>query len=144
MIRPLVLIACLLATAAAAAQTVQTTPSSLGPLRVTTLASGLQNPWGLAFLPDGRFLITERPGRLRVFSNGVLSSPITGVPTVWAQGQGGLLDVAVDPAFQTNQRIYLSYAEGDANNRAGTAVARARLVGQGLQDVQVILSLMHI
>ncbi len=141
MIRRLVLIAALAAAAAATAQTqptVQTAPSSLGPLRVTTLVSGLQNPWGLAFLPDGRFLITERPGRLRIYSNGVLSPAITGVPAVWAQGQGGLLDVAVDPNFQTNQRIYLTFAEADANNRAGTAVARARLVGQGLQDVQVI------
>lgn len=141
MMRRILLIAALAAAAAARAQAppmVQTSPSSLGPLRVTTLASGLQHPWSLAFLPDGRFLITERPGRLRIFSNGVLSPAVTGLPAVWAQGQGGLLDVAVDPDFQANQRLYFSYAEADTSNRAGTAVARARLVGQALQDVQVI------
>ena len=113
-------------------------PSSLGPLRVTTVASGLVNPWGIAFLPDGRALVTERPGRLRILANGVLSAAVTGVPAVWAQGQGGLLDVAVDPSFITNQRIYFTFAEVGGNGRAGTAVARARLVGQGLQDVEVI------
>lgn len=113
-------------------------PSSQGTLRVTTVASGLQNPWSLAFLPDGRMLVTERPGRLRYIANGTLSTPITGLPAVWAQGQGGLLDVLLDPGFQLNQRIYLSYAELGADGRAGTAVARARLVGQGLQDVEVI------
>lgn len=103
-------------------------PSSLGPLRVTTVASGLHNPWGIAFLPDGRALITERPGRLRLLGNGMLSPPLAGVPAVWAQGQGGLLDVVVDPAFETNQRIYLTFAEMGGDGRAGTTVARARLV----------------
>jgi glucose/arabinose dehydrogenase len=140
MLRPWFLLATLLAAHAASAQSQQLVPSSLGPLRVTTVLSGLQNPWGLAFLPDGRFLITERPGRLRILDRGVLSAPVTGLPAIWAQGQGGLLDVALDPAFQSNQRIYLSYAEVDPNNsgRAGTAVLRARLVGSALQDVQVI------
>lgn len=129
-----------LACAGAAAQDYVYAPSSIGPLRITTLVEGLQNPWGLAFLPDGRALITERPGRLRVFDPGTrsLSSPITGLPTVWAQGQGGLLDVALDPRFAHNQRIYLSYAEVGNDGRAGTAVLRARLVGLALQDVQVI------
>lgn len=134
------LIALLFAAGAAAQSNPETTtvPSSLGPLRVTTVASGLQNPWGLAFLPDGRALVTERPGRLRMIANGVLSPALAGVPAVWAQGQGGLLDVAVDPDFQTNQRIYLTFSEVGGDGRAGTAVARARLVGQGLQDVAVI------
>ena len=133
--------AALLLSAAASAQSTPETaivPSSLGPLRVTTVASGLQNPWGIAFLPDGRALITERPGRLRLLTNGVLSPALTGVPAVWAQGQGGLLDVVLDPAFETNQRIYLTFAEVGGDGRAGTAVARARFVGQGLQDVAVI------
>jgi glucose/arabinose dehydrogenase len=127
--------------ASAAAQTPPESilvPSSQGTLRVTTVASGLQNPWSLAFLPDGRMLVTERPGRLRYISNGALSAPITGLPMVWAQGQGGLLDVVLDPGFEANQRIYLSYAESGTGGRAGTAVARARLVGQTLQDVEVI------
>lgn len=113
-------------------------PSSLGPLRVTTVASGLVNPWGIAFLPDGRALVTERPGRLRMITRGVLSPALSGVPAVWAQGQGGLLDVVVDPDFRANQRIYLTFAEAGNDGRAGTAVARARLVGQALQDVEVI------
>ncbi|MFY2764140.1 PQQ-dependent sugar dehydrogenase [Arenimonas sp. MALMAid1274] len=135
---PLLLAAACVAGPAAAQSNEVLAPSSLGPLRVTTLASGLQNPWAMAFLPDGRLLITERPGRLRVYSNGTLSAPITGLPAVWAQGQGGLLDVALDPDFARNQRLYLSYAEAGSGGKAGTAVMRARLVGSALQDVLVI------
>ena len=113
-------------------------PSSLGPLRITTVASGLEHPWGLAFLPDGRALVTERPGRLRIVDQGQLSEPVTGLPVVWARAQGGLLDVALDPGFGNNQLVYLSYAEGGEDGRAGTAVLRARLVGLALEDVQVI------
>lgn len=114
--------------------------SSAGLLRVTTIARGLQNPWSVAMLPDGRALVTERPGRLRYvdLSTGTVSAAITGLPTMWANGQGGLLDVVLDPAFASNGRIYFTYAEVGGNGRAGTAVARARLVGQALQDVQVI------
>ena len=134
------LLAFTLAAQAAAQSSPETAivPSSLGPLRVTTVASGLQNPWAIAFLPDGRALITERPGRLRLLANGTLSPPLAGVPTVWAQGQGGLLDVVPDPAFESSQRIYLTFAEVGGDGRAGTAVARARLVGQALQEVEVI------
>jgi glucose/arabinose dehydrogenase len=105
---------------------------------VTTVAQGLEHPWALEFLPDGRMLVTERPGRLRIVArDGKLSAPLTGVPAVYARGQGGLLDVALDPAFATNQIIYLSYAEED-DRMAGTAVARARLGNTGLSDVRVI------
>ncbi|MBM3114324.1 PQQ-dependent sugar dehydrogenase [Jeongeupia naejangsanensis] len=109
----------------------------------TTVAQGLAHPWGLAFLPDGRMLVTERPGRLRIVSpGGALSAPVPGVPDVFASGQGGLLDVALDPKFATNRRVYLSYAEADSNGRAGTAVARAELVETGgkpgLTALQVI------
>jgi glucose/arabinose dehydrogenase len=109
---------------------------------VVTVASGLQNPWGMAFLPDGRMLVTERPGRLRVVApDGTLSEPVAGLPAVDARGQGGLLDVALDPAFATNRLIYWSYAElldGVVNN---TAVARGRFADQAphrVEDVQVI------
>ncbi len=118
----------------------QPTASTTGNIVVETVAKGLDHPWALAFLPDGRMLVTERPGSLRIVSrDGKLSPALAGVPKVFASGQGGLLDVAVDPAFQLNQRIYLSYAEGGGSGgRAGTAVLRARLVGTALQDVQVI------
>jgi glucose/arabinose dehydrogenase len=96
-------------------------------LRVVTVASGLQHPWALAFLPDRRMLVTERPGRLRIVEkNGKLSPPLQGLPALATGGQGGLLDVALDPAFAENSRIYLSFAEPGAGG-AGTAVLRARL-----------------
>ena len=95
---------------------------------VVTVAEGLENPWGLAFLPNGKMLVTERPGRLRVVTaDGKLSEPVTGLPAVDARGQGGLLDVAVDPNFASNNYIYWSYAEpGDGMNN--TAVARGKFV----------------
>jgi glucose/arabinose dehydrogenase len=108
-------------------------------LRVETVAEGLEHPWGLALLPDGRMLVTERPGRLRLVGrDGRLSPPLSGVPVVYATGQGGLLDVALDPQFASNQTVYLSYAEAAPNGTAGTAVARARLGSAGLEDVRVI------
>lgn len=115
------------------------TPASVpNVVRSEVVASGLEHPWGLAFLPDGRMLVTERPGRLRIVeANGTLSAPITGVPAVFAEGQGGLLDVALDPDFASNQMIYLTFAEpGDGG--AGTAAARGKLNGMALEDVQVI------
>jgi glucose/arabinose dehydrogenase len=110
-----------------------------GVVRAETVTRGLEHPWGLAFLPDGRMLVTERPGRLRqVERDGRVSDPIAGVPEVVARGQGGLLDVAVDPRFAENHFVYLSYAEPGPGGTAGTAVARGRL-GQGrLEDVRVI------
>jgi glucose/arabinose dehydrogenase len=115
-----------------------TPPNTRGVVTAETVTGGLVNPWAIEFLPDGRALVTERPGRLRVLSpSGQLSAPVTGVPTVFAQGQGGLLDVAIDPQFAQNQRIYLSYAESGSGG-AGTAVARARFTGTALEDVQVI------
>ena len=108
-----------------------------------TIASGLENPWGIAFLPNGRFLVTEKPGRLRVVeATGALSEPVAGVPAVDARGQGGLLGVALDPEFANNGLVYWSYAEGRDDDTNNTAVARGRLtVGAGaprLEDVQVI------
>jgi aldose sugar dehydrogenase len=106
--------------------------------RVTEVATGLSHPWALAFLPDGRMLVTERPGRLRIVSaDGRLSAPLGGVPAVHAVGQGGLLDVVLDPGFAKNRLIYLSYAEAGEGG-AGTAVARARLGATTLEDVRVI------
>jgi aldose sugar dehydrogenase len=105
---------------------------------VETVASGLVNPWGFEFLPDGRIIVTERPGRVRlVGTDGKLSQPLSGVPAVAARGQGGMLDVALDPAFAQNQLVYLSYSEPGPGG-AGTSVARGKLVGNALQDVRVI------
>jgi len=106
---------------------------------VTTVARGLEHPWALAFLPDGRMLVTERPGRMRfVTRDGALSPPVTGLPEVFAEGQGGLLDVALDPRFAENSTIYFSFAEPGAGGTNGTAVARARLSGGALADLKVI------
>ena len=115
-------------------------PSSMdGAVTVETVAEGLSHPWGLAILPDGRMLVSEREGRLRIVERGgALSAPLTGVPEVFARGQGGLLDVALDPQFATNRVIYFSYAELGSGGSAGTAVARARLGSTGLEEVRVI------
>jgi aldose sugar dehydrogenase len=110
-----------------------------GGVRVETVARGLEHPWGLALLPAGRMLVTERPGRLRLVEpDGRLSEPLAGVPRVLAHGQGGLLDVALDPRFPDTRLVYLSYAEPGAAGTAGTAVARARLGEGWLEDVRVI------
>jgi len=110
-----------------------------GAVRVETVAKGLENPWALAFLPDGRILVTERPGRLRIVEpDGRVSKPLENVPRVQARGQGGLLDVALDPRFAENRLVFLSYAEPGEGNTAGTAVARGRLADGKLDDVQVI------
>lgn len=154
--------------AAAHAQTTNSAPpdvvsSSAGSISIERLAT-LEFPWGMALLPDGRLLITEKPGRLRIWANGKLSEPVQGVPKVVYRGtqgdQGGLLDVEIDPDFARNQLVYISYVEaadqqspddaetGDVrfsnfidmtdNILRGGAVARGRLEGNQLRDVQVI------
>ncbi|WP_051679431.1 PQQ-dependent sugar dehydrogenase [Xanthobacter aminoxidans] len=96
-------------------------------VRVVPFASGLDTPWSIAFLPDGRLLVTERDGRLRpIDATGKVGAPVSGVPQVAARGQGGLLDVVLDPKFAQNRLIYLSYAEPRPEG-AATAVARGRL-----------------
>ncbi|KJZ43612.1 PQQ-dependent sugar dehydrogenase [Pseudomonas fluorescens] len=122
----------------------QTMKSEDGTLEVTPIVTGLEHPWALAFLPDSKgMLVTERPGNLRlVTAEGKLSAPLNGVPTVWAKGQGGLLDVALSPDFKQDRMVYLSYAEGGGQgDKAGTAVGRGRLSDDmtALKDFQVIL-----
>ena len=112
-------------------------------VKVETVAEGLENPWGLQFLPDGRYLVTERPGRLRVVGkDGKLSKPIAGVPKVWARQQGGLLDVRLSQNFAEDGVIFLSFSEPRDGGKAATAVASARLKlddgGGSLEDVKVI------
>ncbi|MES2819881.1 MAG: PQQ-dependent sugar dehydrogenase [Pseudomonadota bacterium] len=103
-------------------------PSEHGMLSVVPVVKGLAHPWSLAFLPDGSLLVTERPGRLRhVTPAGVLSAPLEGLPQVYTQGQGGLLDVALSPTFSEDRWVYLSYAETGDGEYAGTTVGRGRL-----------------
>lgn len=118
-------------------------PPPPGDTRVTTLNSGLASPWSLAFLPDGRMLVTEKTGHLRRLSadGKTVEADISGVPAVVNESQGGLLDVVLDPAFATTPWVYLTYAEPGTGAEAGlvgTAVARGRLVGNALQGVEVI------
>ena len=111
---------------------------------VVTVTEGLVNPWGLAFLPDGKMLVTEKPGRLRVVSadGKQMSEPVAGLPAVDARGQGGLLDVAIDPSFQKNQLVYWSYAEpGEGVNN--TAVARGRFVDGAAPKVENVQVIFH-
>ncbi len=109
-----------------------------GTVAVEELATGLDHPWGMAFLPDGRLLVTEREGRLRILGvDKKLSAPLEGVPPVRASGQGGLLDVALDPDFKTNRTIYLSYAEAGGAG-ASTALARGTLGDGRIDNVQLI------
>ena len=123
----------------AAAERLGTFESAKHRFHLVKVVDGLEHPWGLAFLPDGRMLVTERPGRLRIVADGwLVPEPVAGVPEVWDDGQGGLLDVALHPGFAENGLIYLSYASPDDDNDAATAVARGRLVGARLEDVEEI------
>lgn len=138
--RLIAIAAALLALPCAAAA--QTFKSSAGNLAVRTVASGLVNPWALAFLPDGRMLVTERPGRMRIVAkDGKLSEPLDGVPKVFAVSQGGLHDVVLDRNFTRNKTIYFCFAEPVVEGeRTGgrTAMARATLAEDKLDDVNVI------
>jgi glucose/arabinose dehydrogenase len=128
----LVLIACAFAAHA------QNHDSDEHSFRIVRVAEGLEQPWSAAFLPDGRILVTEKAGRLRVIAQGrVDPRPIAGLPAVTVQGQGGLHDVVLHPQFEKNQLVYLAYAaRGDGG--VGTELARGRLAGQRLEDVQVL------
>jgi glucose/arabinose dehydrogenase len=140
----LALAATLMAPQAASAQiTDAPKQATQRPVAAVTVAKGLANPWGLAFLPDGRLLVTERPGRMRIIAkDGHLSAPLDGVPPVAARGQGGLLDIVLGPDFPSSSLVYFSYAEPREAGKNATAVARARLVtgedGGRLVDLQVI------
>jgi glucose/arabinose dehydrogenase len=126
---------------ASSAAPAQTFPSSAGPIALTTVARGLVHPWALQFLPDGRMLVTERPGRLRIVErDGKLSPPLAGVPSVRAGGQGGLLDVRLDNDVATNHMVYFCFT---AERGGAAAVARARLddgATPRLDDVKVIFT----
>src|SRR5215831_5768458 len=117
--------------------------SSAGDLVVQTAATGLDHPWALAFLPDGRMLVTERPGRMRIVgAEGKLSPALAGVPKVFAAGQGGLHDVVLDRAFAQNHTIYFCYAE-PVGAGARTALARARLTDEGTPRLDAVEVIFH-
>ncbi len=125
----------------ACASNAQKSPVSLNAqanYRLVPVVSGLENPWSVAWLPDRTMLVTERPGRVRIVRNGVLdSTPIGGVPAVFASGQGGLMDISIHPQFAKNRLVYLTYAHGnDTANR--TRLARAGFDGKNLKNLQVI------
>ncbi len=111
---------------------------------VVTVADGLDTPWALAFLPNGKILVTERPGRLLVLgADGARSAPVAGLPAVAARGQGGLLDVALDPDFASNNLVYWSYAEPQEGGMNNTAVARGRFVDGAAPRVENIQVIYH-
>jgi glucose/arabinose dehydrogenase len=110
---------------------------------VVTVAEGLQFPWGMTFLPDGRMLVTEKPGRLRIVTaDGKLSEPVSGLPPVAARGQGGLLGVTLDPDFANNRLIYWSFSEPQEGGN-NTAVARGRLIDEGMPRVENVQVIFH-
>ena len=115
-------------------------PGAAADYRVETIAEGLEFPWSIAFLPDGALLVTERSGTLRVIRDGQLAAqPVAGVPDVFVQSQAGLFDVVLDPDFENNRQLYLSYAHG-RRGRNATRVMRATFDGAALSDQQVIFT----
>jgi glucose/arabinose dehydrogenase len=140
-----VAVACLFAFATPLAAEITRAPAvkSRQAVRVETFARGLVHPWGMAFLPDGRLLVTERPGRVRIVGkDGKPSAPLSGVPRVYAAGQGGLLDVQLGPDFASSAAVYLSFSDPHDAGRNGTSLARGKLVADGdggrLEDVRII------
>lgn len=116
-----------------------TVVTDIGAVKVETLVESLDHPWGMAFLPDGRLLVTERAGSLRILEkDSILSSPIEGTPQVFAKGQGGMLDVALDPNFEENNLVYLSFSEPGDNGTAGTALGRGKLKNDRITDFEVV------
>lgn len=129
--RLILLLAALLLPTRAAGAAPQTFPSSAGNLAVEIIAGGLMHPWSLAFLPDGRMLVSERPGRLRIVTRaGQLSPPLAGLPGVYAQSQAGLMDVMLDRDFKQNRTVYFCYAE-PAEGGGRIVVAHGRLAENG-------------
>lgn len=115
-------------------------PAAASDYHIETVAADLEHPWSIAFLPDGRMLVTERAGRLRIIADGqLLDAPVRGVPDAYVRSQGGLFEVVLDPEYEDNGWIYLSLAHGTARANS-TRVVRARLDGGALQDLQVLFT----
>ncbi|MGI9523280.1 MAG: PQQ-dependent sugar dehydrogenase [Hyphomicrobiaceae bacterium] len=129
--------------AAVAAQTNAPEPSNKTGANVLVVAEGLRSPWGMQFLPDGRVIVTERPGNIRIISrDGTISEPISGAPKAWARGQGGMLDIALAPDFETSRQVFISFAQERGAKGGATSVVRATLVDEPdrerLTDTRVI------
>jgi len=143
--RKLLSLFCMVLLVQGAAALAQTVKSEKHEFRVVTLVRGLQNPWSLAFLPDGRMLVTEREGRLRIIGKDwrLDPKPVEGLPEIVASGQGGLLDVVLHPQYEKNGWIYWSYNAPDADKKSGwgTAMARGKLQGHRMTEVQVLFSM---
>lgn len=138
-LRTLSLLACLVASPLVTAKALEV-KTEAGAIQVKTIAEGLQNVWSMAFLPDGRMLVTERPGRMRIVTpEGKVGAPLAGLPDIYAQGQGGLLDVVLAPDFATSKRIYFSYSEPGAGGNS-TAVSYATLTDTKLENVTRVFS----
>jgi glucose/arabinose dehydrogenase len=133
------LFVCLVASPLVTAQSLEV-KTEAGAIQVKTIAQGLKNVWSMAFLPDGRMLVTERPGNMRIVdADGKVGAPLAGLPDIYAQGQGGLLDVVLAPDFATSKRIYFSYSEPGAGGNS-TAVSYARLNDDKLENVTRVFS----
>jgi glucose/arabinose dehydrogenase len=140
MLRPLLALVSIMAVSSACAAPLEQLQTDEAFIKVETVAGQLDSPWGMAFLPDGRALVTEKPGRVRIVKmDGTVSDPVAGIPKVYSQGQGGLLDVALDPDFSRNRLVYLSFAEA-RDGGAATSVGRGHLSEDGsrIDDWQVI------
>jgi glucose/arabinose dehydrogenase len=138
-LRKLSLLACLALSPLVGAKTLEV-KTETGTIQVKTVAEGLQNLWGMAFLPDGRMLVTERAGRMRIVgADGTVGAPLAGLPDIYAHGQGGLLDVVLAPDFATSKRIYFSYSEPGTGGNS-TAVSYATLAGDKLEKVTRVFS----
>lgn len=124
---------------AKAQKQIQTVVTDAGSVKIEDMMGGLSHPWGMAFLPDGRLLVTEKSGSLYIYSSdSALSEPVEGTPEVFNTGQGGLLDVALDPDFGDNQYVYLSYAEPGEGETAATTLGRGKWENNRIQDFEVI------
>ena len=129
--------AVLVALPAAAQPLLRTVESSAGAIEVREVTRGLVHPWGMDRLPDGRIVVTERPGRVRLVEDGALSAPLAGAPEVFAEGQGGMLDVRVDPDFADNRRLWLAFSE-PGEGGASTALGRGRLEDDRIADFTTV------
>lgn len=117
------------------------TESKSGKIQIEVIAEGLNHPWGMDFLPDGSLLITERSGDLRILNKDAnLSEAIPGTPEVFSQGQGGLLDIALHPDFESNRFVYFSFSEPGENNTASTALGRGKLINGEIKNFEVLFS----